>query len=112
MMIIGAVEKFYVQIHARIFTESFEEMFEKTCGHIFCADRCIREFHIPNDANPIGEIDADACERFVHRDKVKAVTFNAFFIAEAFDESFAQTNRNVFEGMMHINVGIAVTFHV
>ena len=42
----------------------------------------------------------------------KPVAFDSLFIAKALQQGFAQANGNIFHGMMHINLHVAVAFHV
>ena len=105
-MVIIAIEEFHVQVHTGVFAEALEEMFEHASFDSACG--CSRELHVPHKADTVAKVDAHAAQSFVHRDKIKTITFDAFLVAEAFYESLAKHNGDVFHAVVHIDFGIAL----
>ena len=90
-MVVIAIEQFHMQVHAGVFAKALEEMF-KHAGFDSACGRC-REFHVPDKAYAVAEVDAHTGKCLVHRNKVKAIAFDAFFIAKAFHKSLTKRNR-------------------
>ena len=106
VMVIVAIEQFHMQIHAGVFAKTFEEMLEHARFDSACGRR--REFYIPDKTDAVAEIDAHAAHSFVHRNKVKTIAFNTFFITKAFHKSLTQHNCDVFHAVVHINLSVAL----
>lgn len=105
-MVIIAIEEFHVQVHTGVFAEALEEVFEHASFDSACG--CSRELHVPHKADAVAKVDAHAAQSFVHRDKVKTITFDALLVAEAFHESLAKHDGDVFHAVVHIDFGIAL----
>jgi hypothetical protein len=110
MMIVIAIEEFHVQVHASIFAEALEEVFEHASFNSACGSS--RELHIPDKADAVAKVNAHAAQGFVHRNKVKSIAFNALFVTEAFYKRLAEHNSDVFHAVVHIDLGIALAVQI
>ena len=110
MVVVAAVEQFYMQVHAGVLADRLEEMLEH--AGLDAASRLAGEFHLPHETDAVAEIDAHAAEGLVHRDKVKAVAFDTFLVAEAFHKSLPEHNADVFHTVVHVDSGVALAGHV
>ena len=110
VMIVVTVEELYMQIHAGVFAEALEEMFEH--AGFDATSGCSREFHVPDKADTVAEVDAHAAQSFVHRDKIKAVTFDTLLVAKAFHKRLPQHDCDIFHAVVHIHFDIALACQI
>ncbi len=106
MVVILAIEEFHMQVHASVFAEALEEMLEHAGFNSACG--CCGQIHIPYKADAVAKVDAHTAQGFVHRDKVKTVTFDTLLVAEAFNKRLAKHDGDVFHAVVHIDFGIAL----
>src|SRR6187551_2929127 len=69
-----------------------------------------RELRVPNDPVTPPKIDQYFGIGIVHRES-KSVPFDPFFIGKGFSKCFAQSNTGIFDGMMFINLQVALCLY-
>ncbi|MNI51790.1 hypothetical protein D3C73_1065310 [compost metagenome] len=60
---------------------------------------------------PVADVDDHLSQRLIHRDEDIGVAFDAFFVAQRFTECLAQTDADVFNCVVIINVDVAPRLH-
>ncbi len=70
-------------------------------------DRCIKV-----QVGPVGDIDGNLCQGFVHGDNAETVTADAPHVAEGFFECLPEADAEVLNGMMVIHLDISSPFDI
>ena len=93
-----------IQIAHGLVAERFEKMKEHLCRHL--ADHFALEFRIPDDPVPSAEIDRDLSQTVIHR-QTKPVSLHSSFLPSASRKRFAESDRDVLDRVVLVDVQIA-----
>ena len=95
-----------VQVHAAVDGKGVEEFLEHF--RFKGADAFDIQFHIIDQIRPAAEVDDDARQGFVHRAVEHAVAVDTLLVAQGLSQGVAEDDGQVFEGMVRIDVEVAV----
>ena len=97
---------FDVQIHLSGIAEALEEMQEHLRRHL--ANLLTVELCVPNQPGATTEVQAYGTETVVHRQGI-AIALNASLVAQCSEQTLAQRQSSILNGVMLVNVQVA--FH-
>ena len=109
-MAVAAVVQDDVQIHQGIGGEGLPEIFDEFAVEL--ADFVGGNGNLKHEGVPAAEIDGRGDQRFFHRQREVAVAADAGFVAEGLLERLADGDADVFDGVVLIDVQIALGLHV
>ena len=90
-----------VEVHLRCIAETLEEVEEHLGGHL--ANAFATELGIPDKPGAAAEIERGLTEAVVHG-QAEAVALDASFVAERFEQAFAECNSRVFYGVVFVDM--------
>ena len=107
LVVIGAaVHRFQVNVGAGAASESFEEVVDKLGLQI--AHQTRANFGVDDAGCAPAEVDGGDAERFVHRHEEVAGAIDALLVAERVIEGLAEGNADIFDGVVLVNVEVAL----
>ena len=86
--------------------EVFSELDRKVSNHL------PSRRHFVDEKEPTRQIDHRPAQRLIHRYNCFTVTIDPGFVAERLNEGLAQRDRDVFDGMMIVDLEIAFARHL
>src|SRR5579863_4563034 len=106
MVAILTIERLDMQSHAEIDGERLEKFAHEIGVEI--ADLLPREYGAEDEKGPAGEIDRNASQRLVHRQQHIGEASDAAHVAERLPQRLAERDAGVFDGVMRIDMQIAL----
>lgn len=110
MMGIDAFQVVDMQSHPGVVDESLEKLVKQI--DVKRTDHAARKKNVITQTRTAGKIHHDPRQSFIQRHIGMAVTDYAFLVADGPGESLAQGNANVFDGMVRVDMQIAVSGNV
>ena len=98
-----------VQIHRCAIGQTLEEVQKHFCWHL--ANFLAMELGIPHQPRPSAKVEGNLTKAIIHRQAI-AITLYATLVAKSFADTFAQSQRHIFDCMMLINLEVAITTDV
>lgn len=102
---VASVKDFDVEIAAEIVGDGAAKFLDERKWHVGRVGGI--EWRAKLEVRAVGEVDDDACERFVHGKVAVAVAGDAFFGAECFFDGLADGDACVFDGVVGIDFDVA-----
>src|SRR5689334_6531042 len=105
-MRVGATEIVDVQRAERVVGEALEEFMDEV--DVERSDERAREGDLKLETRPAGQVEHDACQRFIERHVGVAVTTNALLVAHRAPEGLPEGDADVLDRVMRIDVQVAL----
>ena len=110
MMRVDAVKHFYVESDPRVEGDGAKKFFDELS--IEGADGRSQLTEIANEERTPADVERDERERLIHREVKSAVAIDAVLITERLFDCRAESDPDVFNGMMPVDLEIAVAMNV
>ena len=107
-MAVVAVVLDEVQVHQRVRRHRLPELLHEL--RVELADFFGGERRLIHEHGPAAQVEGGRHQRFFHRQNHRAVPRDSLLIADHFENRFAETDADVFDGVMIIDVQIPVGF--